>query len=80
VVRVLGVLAQVDLHPVDLPVEAAGARGVVGAHGRAGLVADVGGLILGEDDPLCLLDPALANLLAVTVERDGAPLPMPPPS
>src|SRR5688572_22716230 len=41
VVGVLGILAKVDLHPVDLAVETAGLEGVFGTDRRAGLVADV---------------------------------------
>ncbi len=52
VVGVLGVLAQVDLHPVDRAAEPAGVSGVVGADRGAGLPSDVRGLVGGEDDTL----------------------------
>ena len=45
VVGILGVLAQIDSHPVDLAVEPAGVGGVVGADGGARFIADVRRLV-----------------------------------
>ena len=59
---------------MDLSVEAAGVRGVVRAHGRAGLVADVGRLVCREDEALRLIDPALADFLAGDEQGDVAAL------
>ncbi len=59
VVVVVG--ADVDLHPGDLAVEVVAGRAVVGGCGRAGIGADVAGLVGGVGHGLGLLDAALAR-------------------
>ena len=54
-------VADVDLDPVDLAGEAAGLGRVVGGHGGARLVADVGRLVGREDHRLGRPDPARAR-------------------
>ena len=49
---VVVILAEIDLHPVDLAGEPAAVGGVVGCDGGAGFVADVGGLVGGESRTL----------------------------
>src|SRR5688572_29597506 len=73
-VVVVVVDADVELNPVDLAGEPARVRGVVAGDGGAGLVADVGGLVGGEDHRLGGLDPALADLRAVVEQADVAAL------
>ena len=58
---VVVVVADVDLHPVDLAGELAAVGAVVGGDRGAGLVADVGGLVRGEDHRLGGLHPAGAD-------------------
>ena len=48
--------------------------GVVGADGHAVVVADVGGLVGGEDQGLGQVDPTGADLRAVVVQGDVAAL------
>ena len=48
-VCILGVLAEVDPHPVDLAGEPAGVGGVIRADGGAGLITDIGGLVISTD-------------------------------
>src|SRR4030095_16800830 len=50
-IGILGVVAEIDLHPVDLSVEPAGVSGVVRADRRARLIADICGLIRREHEP-----------------------------
>ena len=57
-----------------LPVKRLRLGRVVGGHGGAGLVADVGRLVGGEDHRLGGLDPAGADRGAVVVQRDVAAL------
>ena len=57
-----------------LPVKRLVRGGVVGGDGGAGLVADVGRLVGGEDHRLGGLDPAGADCGAVVVEGDVAAL------
>jgi hypothetical protein len=52
-----------------LPVNRLRGRRVVGRHRRARLVADVGGLVGGEDHRLGRLDPSAADGLTVVVDR-----------
>src|SRR4051812_2249369 len=59
VVVVVG--AEIDLDPVDLAGEPAAVSGVVGRDGGAGFVADVGGLVGGEDHRLGSADTARAD-------------------
>ena len=66
--------ADVELDPVDLSGEAAAIGGVVGGHGCAGLVADVGGLVGREDHRLRGVHPPTSRLGAVVVQGDVAPL------
>src|SRR4051812_19221376 len=65
---VVVVVTGVELHPVDLPGEAAAVGVVVRADRRPRLVADVGGLVGGEDHRLGGLHPTGPDLLAVVEE------------
>ena len=71
---VVVVVAEVDLYPVDPAGEPAGRWGVVGGDGGAGLVADVGGLVGGEDHRLGDLHAAGADVVSVVVQGDVASL------
>src|SRR5262245_17506084 len=77
VVEVLGRLVDVDLHPVDAAGEPALPHGVVVAHGRGRVLAEVGRLVAGEDQRHGGRDRALADLLAVDVQPHGGALPEP---
>ncbi len=68
------VLLEVDLHPVHFAAELVAGRPVVRRHWRAGLLADVAGLVSGERHRHGPLDAALADGLAVDVERHAAAL------
>jgi len=68
------VLLQVDLHPVDLTTKLVIARAVIRRDRGALILADVAGLIGGENHRYRHVDAALAVLLAVYIERDRAPL------
>src|SRR5215207_10514489 len=74
---VMIILAKIELHPVDLAREPAVARSVVGGDRGTGLVADVGGLVGGEDHRLRGSDPAGTDLDAVVVQSDVAALGQP---
>jgi hypothetical protein len=62
--------ALVELDPVDLAVELAGAGGVVFGHRRAIVAADVQGLIDTEYHRLCIFDAPFSHLVTVQVECD----------
>src|SRR6266542_1965181 len=73
--HVIGViLAEIDLHPVNLAAEDAAVAVVIGSYRRAGLAADVSCLVGREDHRHGALDAALADFLAVVVKRDIAAL------
>ena len=79
VVVVVG--AEVELDPVDLAGEPAVLGGVVGGDGGAGLVADVGRLVGGEDHRLGVLDPARPDRRRRrSTSVTSPPLASPPPS
>src|SRR5271163_3642396 len=73
-IEILRILAGVDLDPVHLAAELVAPRPVVRAGGRARLKANVTGLVGGEDHRLGLLYAALADCLAIHVQRDHASL------
>src|SRR6478609_7593463 len=75
VVGVLGVLAEVDLDPLDLPAERELVHREVVADRGAAVRAEVGGLVAREEHGYGRIDPALAHLAAVEVERGRAALP-----
>jgi hypothetical protein len=62
-VGVLGVVTEIDSHPVDHAVERAGVSGVIRADGGVSLAADVGGLVGREDEAMGLIDAAAADFL-----------------
>src|SRR4051794_30004961 len=68
------IVAQGDLDPFDCAGETAGFDGVVGGGGGAPLVADVGGLVGGEDHGLGGFDATGADEGAVVVDGDVAAL------
>src|SRR4029079_9480160 len=74
VVRVLGVVAQVDLDPPDVAVELAVVGSVVVAHRRGRVDPDVGRLVARERHGFRALDAALPDRGAVEVERHRATL------
>ena len=71
---IMVVLAEVDLHPVDLAGEGTGLAVVVGRDRRAALAADVCRLVGGKYHGDGLLNASFAHLPAVVVERDLAAL------
>src|SRR3954464_15967059 len=73
-VVVVVVVTEVDLNPLDLAGEPAGGSGVVGRHGGVLVVADVGGLVGGEDHRLRHLNAPGTDSVAVVVEGEVAAL------
>src|SRR5215212_3614817 len=76
-VQEFGVVAQVDLDPAHPAGEGAVFGAIVVADRGSAVAADVGGLIGREQHRLGRLNAALADLLAVDVEGDGAALGQP---
>src|SRR4029450_734495 len=74
VVGVLGVLAEVDLHPVDGAGEDAALAVVVVADGGTGVGSGAGALAPREAQRHGSLDAAFTHLVAVEVEGDAAAL------
>ena len=73
-IGVLCVLAEVDLHPLDVAVEVRVGGVIVVADRCAAVAANVGLVVQGEDHRLRPVDAPLADLFAVDVEGDGAAL------
>lgn len=69
---VVGVVAEVDSDPADLPVVGVAVGGVVGGDGGAGVAADVGRFVEGEEDDVRSVDVGGRGLAAVDVEGGGA--------
>ena len=75
------VLLQIDLDPVHLAAELVAVGAVVRRHRRAAFLADVAGLVGGEDHRHGLLDAALRRpVLPSTYSVTLPPLARPPPS
>lgn len=66
----MAVVADVDLHPLDVIGEAVARRAVVRGGQRAGIGTHVAGLIGGECYRLGLLDPPRTDSFAVVVQPD----------
>src|SRR3954447_24838747 len=74
VVDSVGLVADIDLHPVDPSGEVVVAGGVVGGDAGSGVAPDVGRLVAREHHRDGGFHPTLSDLAAVHVEGDGAAL------
>src|SRR6476659_7444754 len=63
------VVAEIDLHPMNLAPETARSRRVVGGDGGTGLMADVGGFVCGEDHGLGGLHAVAPHRGPVVIQR-----------